>query len=39
MEPIVFDLDTLDEDYQSTVYHPALQTEADHVLARGSCLL
>lgn len=30
--PFVF---TLDEDHQSTVYHPALQTEADHVLVRG----
>jgi len=30
--PFVF---TLDEDHNSTVYHPALQTEADHVLVQG----
>ncbi len=30
--PFVF---TLDQDHKSTVYHPPLQTEADHVLVRG----
>ena len=30
--PFVF---TLDEDQQSTVYYPALQTEADHMLVQG----
>ena len=32
LTPFVF---TLDEDHQSTVYHPALQTEADQVLVQG----
>jgi Cof subfamily protein (haloacid dehalogenase superfamily) len=33
--PFVF---TLDQDHQSTVYHPALQTEADRVLVQGLCI-
>jgi HAD superfamily hydrolase (TIGR01484 family) len=33
--PFVF---TLDEDHQSTVHYPALQTEADRVLVQGLCI-
>jgi Cof subfamily protein (haloacid dehalogenase superfamily) len=32
--PFVF---TLDPDHSRTVYHPVLQTEADHALIRGVC--
>jgi Cof subfamily protein (haloacid dehalogenase superfamily) len=35
LTPFVF---TLGEDYQSTVYYPALQTEADQVLVQGFCI-
>ena len=35
LTPFVF---TLDEDHQSTVYYPALQTEADRVLVQGLCI-
>ena len=28
---------TLDENYQTTVYYPALQTEVDQILEQGLC--
>jgi Cof subfamily protein (haloacid dehalogenase superfamily) len=35
LTPFVF---TLDENYQTTVYYPPLQTEADQVLVQGFCV-